>query len=545
MELAVGIAAAVYKTDFEGVLKDTLRDSMENYYGSKTERLAWDNLQVKLECCGVDGPNDWPEKQRPFSCCHRTERRDAKPPETFHCVQAEPGDDILYSVGCFEKLQMKANSGATTLIGVGIGIAFIEISGIGIITAGAIVLADIGEFSHFMENRMLATPIVLIVAGTIIFIIAFLGCFGAIRESHSLLMAFAICLLIIFIIELAVGIAAAVFKNDFEDALKNTLKNSMKNYNTNNDEKTAWDNTQKNLMCCGVEGPADWNQNQLVKPESCCKDPKKFPNCENYEMGCYTQLKLKVENKATILIGVGIGIAFVQSKLRQCHNRTDRISTDENIQADLRSIIEATLLEKRRDNMECRKPLFIQSTVVFKLILSRLSALNEREKHAIVAAIDWGANFSHLEIRLLFAISLLIIFITELAVGIAAAVFRNDFQETLKNTLNSSLKNYKTDDYDKTAWDNIQNNLMCCGVESEKDWRYGKPSSCCKDLKKIPNGYCMSGFYETGCFTKLILKFESKLVILIGVGIGVAFLQIAGIVLVRMLVSNIEHGDIK
>ncbi|KAK4875853.1 hypothetical protein RN001_012275 [Aquatica leii] len=188
------------------------------------------------------------------------------------------------------------------------------ISGIGIITAGAIVLSDVGEFSHFMENRMLATPIVLIVAGVIIFIIAFLGCFGAIRESYSLLLAFAIFLLVIFVIELAVGIAAAVFKSDFEEALKSTLKSSMKTYYTNNSEKSAWDNTQKTLMCCGVDGPTDWTKSQLVIPDTCCKDINKTATCVsgNYDKGCFAKLKLRVEEKATVLIGVGIGIAFVQ-----------------------------------------------------------------------------------------------------------------------------------------------------------------------------------------------------------------------------------------
>lgn len=75
----------------------------------------------------MDGPKDWPGKQRPYSCCHKTDREDAQPPETFHCVQAEPGDDILYSYGCYEKLQMKAESNAKILIGVGIGIAFVEV----------------------------------------------------------------------------------------------------------------------------------------------------------------------------------------------------------------------------------------------------------------------------------------------------------------------------------------------------------------------------------------------------------------------------------
>lgn len=64
-----------------------------------------------------------------------------------------------------------------------------QISGIGLIVAGALVLSDVGEYSHFMEGRILAPPVVLIVAGCIVFLVASLGCYGAIRESYYMLMA--------------------------------------------------------------------------------------------------------------------------------------------------------------------------------------------------------------------------------------------------------------------------------------------------------------------------------------------------------------------
>jgi len=55
--------------------------------------------------------------------------------------------------------------------------------------AGALVLTDVGEFNHFVEGRIMAPPIVLIVAGSIVFIIAFLGCYGAIKEHYNILIA--------------------------------------------------------------------------------------------------------------------------------------------------------------------------------------------------------------------------------------------------------------------------------------------------------------------------------------------------------------------
>lgn len=62
--------------------------------------------------------------------------------------------------------------------------------------AGAIVLADVNEFNHFVEGRVLAPPIVLIVTGLVIFLIASLGCFGAIKESPTLLLTVRIYLLL-------------------------------------------------------------------------------------------------------------------------------------------------------------------------------------------------------------------------------------------------------------------------------------------------------------------------------------------------------------
>ena len=76
---------------------------------------------------------------------------------------------------------------------------------------------------------------------------------------------------IIFIVELAVGIAASVFKGDLEMMVKNSLQDSIKRSNT--DDTMAWDNIQSKLMCCGVDNPSDWRTMSANKtlPASCCR----------------------------------------------------------------------------------------------------------------------------------------------------------------------------------------------------------------------------------------------------------------------------------
>ncbi|KAG8314637.1 tetraspanin 6 [Homalodisca vitripennis] len=64
------------------------------------------------------------------------------------------------------------------------------LSGLAIILVGALVLTEVGSYSHFLENKVLAPPIVLIIAGSIVFFIAFLGCCGAIKENYYMLIGY-------------------------------------------------------------------------------------------------------------------------------------------------------------------------------------------------------------------------------------------------------------------------------------------------------------------------------------------------------------------
>lgn len=85
----------------------------------------------------------------------------------------------------------------------------------------------------------------------------------------------------VFIVELAVGIAACLFKADLDELLQKSLKQSIKR--SNSEDLSAWDNVQRNLMCCGVTGPGDWVEfgGSKVIRSSCCK-----PNDNNIAGDC-------------------------------------------------------------------------------------------------------------------------------------------------------------------------------------------------------------------------------------------------------------------
>jgi CD63 antigen len=75
---------------------------------------------------------------------------------------------------------------------------------------------------------------------------------------------------VIFIIELAVGIAAIAFRTDLKDFLNMKLQKSMNR--RNEDDMMAWSTVQQRMMCCGIDGPKNWydNNNQTI-PSSCCR----------------------------------------------------------------------------------------------------------------------------------------------------------------------------------------------------------------------------------------------------------------------------------
>jgi CD63 antigen len=70
--------------------------------------------------------------------------------------------------------------------------SLLQLCGLGLLVAGALTYANIDQVDYFLDRvsnevNFSAPPIVLIVVGSIIFVIAFYGCCGAIRESHCMI----------------------------------------------------------------------------------------------------------------------------------------------------------------------------------------------------------------------------------------------------------------------------------------------------------------------------------------------------------------------
>lgn len=196
------------------------------------------------------------------------------------------------------------------------------ITGIILLSIGATIHAVYYKYNHFLDNKFLSVPSLLIAVGVIIFFIAFFGCCGAVRENYCMLITFTTLLVCIFVLELSAGISGYALRSQAGDIIKEKMMDTIPKYTQNEEIARFWDLLQNDFKCCGVDNSTDWNA--VFKsgdlPQSCCQlETGKFgtivcnttsPNV--HPRGCLDEFQYSIKSHAIQLGGVGLGIAFIQ-----------------------------------------------------------------------------------------------------------------------------------------------------------------------------------------------------------------------------------------
>ncbi|XP_054001655.1 CD63 antigen-like isoform X1 [Hylaeus anthracinus] len=193
------------------------------------------------------------------------------------------------------------------------------VCGLGILTIGVVVHLQLSNVTKSIDMNIMFPSITLIVVGSIIFLISFFGCCGAIRESHCMTVTFASCLLFILLIQVAVAVYAfVVVKNDKNgvDVVDNYRK-IFNGYPLNEENKQFVNVIQASFQCCGVDGPNDYRKlgNYSGNPPYSCCGKSEGEMCsisESYKNGCGEQLTNALRTAGTVLGSVAIGIAGVE-----------------------------------------------------------------------------------------------------------------------------------------------------------------------------------------------------------------------------------------
>lgn len=171
-------------------------------------------------------------------------------------------------------------------------------------------------------NNYEAGLYILLAAGILMFIVSFLGCFGALKHSRCSLITFFVIILVIIVAQIAFAGWLYTHSDRLDGLLRSSVINTVKvifrpviirfvnNYTLETSKQTSdyllqeeygevesrtqiMDAIQSGLECCGATGPADWagskyaskdpslpisltvssDANNVFKvPESCCRD---------------------------------------------------------------------------------------------------------------------------------------------------------------------------------------------------------------------------------------------------------------------------------
>lgn len=205
---------------------------------------------------------------------------------------------------------------------------------------------NVNNFFKIAENdsSFNAAAILLIVVGALIFVVGFFGCCGACKENSCMLCTFVVFLCIIFVVEIAAAVLAAVYRNELGSVLEKAMVEQaqtkvLNEYSANSTgSNLAWQRMQMELKCCGGAGYMDYRNNTHFKvdlvPKTCChltNDDPTEPHVANWvtckqeasqdkvtdptqlwDQGCYSGLVEWLDHKAVILIGVAVGLALIQ-----------------------------------------------------------------------------------------------------------------------------------------------------------------------------------------------------------------------------------------
>ncbi|XP_036731648.2 tetraspanin-4 isoform X2 [Manis pentadactyla] len=195
------------------------------------------------------------------------------------------------------------------------------LGGCGILGVGVWLATTQGSFATLSSSfPSLSAANLLIVTGTFVMAIGFVGCIGAVKENKCLLLTFFVVLLVVFVLEVAVAVLFFAYTDKIDRYAQRDLRKGLHLYGTpgNVGLTNAWSIIQTDFRCCGVSNYTDWFEvyNATRVPDSCCLEFSE--SCGLHTPGtwwkapCYETVKMWLQENLLAVGIFGLCTALVQ-----------------------------------------------------------------------------------------------------------------------------------------------------------------------------------------------------------------------------------------
>ncbi|CAH2041196.1 unnamed protein product, partial [Iphiclides podalirius] len=173
---------------------------------------------------------------------------------------------------------------------------FFALAGLALLGLGIAVQLQIASVVNIADVSFQVAPISSMVVGSIIFLIAFLGCCGAIRESNCMLVTFSILMIVLMILKITLATLIFVNLDSVVSEVPRFLNEAF------NRDRVAFQEVERTFQCCGPNGPLSYQN--ITLPETCCAStPCTIINAYS---GCDDKVKDLLET-----FGLAIGVVAI------------------------------------------------------------------------------------------------------------------------------------------------------------------------------------------------------------------------------------------
>ncbi|KAM7130940.1 tetraspanin-8 [Ciconia maguari] len=179
-----------------------------------------------------------------------------------------------------------------------------------------------------IDSSLFAGVDLLIAVGSIIMVLGFLGCCGAIKESRCMLLLFFIGLLLILILQVTGGVLGAVYRSQIETSVNKTLLSSVNSLQSSTEESKVFQEKfqkfERMNQCCGLlNGPTDWGKNFNApfgnnKICECELEDASTDLCTNfqgryiYKKSCGDVIIEYLKDHLLIIMGIAFGLTIIE-----------------------------------------------------------------------------------------------------------------------------------------------------------------------------------------------------------------------------------------